>query len=106
MSDVQNTIVITGIVIIVIGGLSLISGIITLISKVFSNDIKEISHQAAKLAMKGVTDEISGALGNASFLVKELNSMIATSRGIGVVLICTGAILIVGGLIILTRLVS
>ncbi|MHC1770718.1 MAG: hypothetical protein AB9907_03105 [Flexilinea sp.] len=105
MANVQNAMLITGIALLVIGGISLISGIVILISKVFSKDIKEIQEQAAKLAAKGVTDDISGALGNASFLVKELNAMIETGRGIGVVLICTGALLIIGGVIVLTRLI-
>mgnify|MGYP001004885653 FL=1 len=103
--EVQKVILFAGIGLLIIGGLGLISGIAVLISNVFSKDIQTVQEQAAKLAKKGVTEDISGALGNASFLLREMNTMVETGRGIGMFLVIVGVLLIIGGMVVLKRLV-
>ncbi len=104
-NEVQQVLFFVGIGLLVIGGLGIISGILVLISKVFSSDVQTVQKQAAKLAEKGVTEDISGALGNASFLIREMNTMVATGRGIGMFLVIAGGVLILGGIVVLKRLV-
>lgn len=92
------------IVILAIGGLiALIGGILTLISNVFSGEAKSVQKHAAKLAEKGFGEELSGALGNASFLIKELNLLIETKRGIGMALVIIGGIMLTVSVYFLTR---
>ncbi len=65
-SGSANTLTIVGTILIFAGCFAVIAGIVVLISSVFQNRHKN-SKQAARLSAKGFTDEISGALGNASF---------------------------------------
>ncbi len=102
-SNVIGTLVITTIIVTIIGILSLIAGIYILVSKAISKDVQNITNQAAKLANKGLTEEISGTIGNATSLIKELNNLISTSRGIGLTLIIVGGILIYGSIIVLEK---
>lgn len=86
------------------GGLvALIAGILTLILNVFSRDMISAQKNATRLAEKGFNEDISGSLGNASFLIKELNTLIETKRGIGMALVIIGGILLLVSLYFLTK---
>ena len=72
----------------------LITGVIYLLKKGPGGDIKVLAQQTAKLAQKGIAEDIAGLVGNVSSLVDALNRLAATSTGIGVFLIIVGGILI------------
>ncbi|HOR55372.1 MAG TPA: hypothetical protein PLX12_00560 [Flexilinea sp.] len=93
MINTSITFSIAGIVLFIVSCIAIIMGIIIIISSVFSKNAQEIQKQAAKLSSKGFTDEMSGALGNASTLIRELNTLIETKRGVGLSLVLIGFIL-------------
>ncbi|MBI9047835.1 MAG: hypothetical protein JEZ00_00330 [Anaerolineaceae bacterium] len=72
------------------------AGVFILISRSVGEDIREITQQTAKLAQKGITDEIAGLVGNASALIDALNNLIRTTTGIGIFLIMIGIMLLLG----------
>lgn len=76
------------------GGLSLAGGIFVLISKTFSKEVEVIADQMTKLAQKGVADDVSGLVGNASSLIDSLNQLTKTASGIGIFLVLIGCGLI------------
>jgi hypothetical protein len=78
---------------LVMGILSMGAGIIILVFKVMGDDLKTIAMQTAKMAQKGLADEISGLVGNASVLIDALNQLIRTTTGIGAFLALFGFML-------------
>lgn len=96
-----NTFQIVGTILIFAGVVAILAGIVIMISSVLSRQSQEIQKYAARLSSKGFTEELSGALGNAGYLIKELNTMIQSSRGTGMSLVVIGIILTVGSFILL-----
>ena len=80
-------------VLLVIGVVILGIGVYTLIKKVLGKELETIASQTAKIAQKGVTEEIAGLVGNARGLIEVLNEMVKTATGIGVFLVLLGAAL-------------
>lgn len=65
-------------------------GIYVLISRVVGKDIKAIANQTARLAQKGIAEDVAGLVGNASSLIEALNQLVKTSAGVGAFLILIG----------------
>ncbi len=82
--------------IFLIGVIALCIGIFILVSRSLGKDITTLAEQTAKMAQKGITEDIAGLVGNASALLSALNGLIKTSVGIGVFLIFVGLILMAG----------
>lgn len=82
--------------VLILGLISLCIGIFVLVSKTVGNDVKSLATQTAKMAQKGITDDVSGLVGNASTLLSALNDLIRTSTGIGVFLVFIGILLMAG----------
>ena len=82
--------------VLILGLVSLCIGIFVLVSKTVGNDVKAIATQTAKMAQKGIAEDVSGLVGNASTLLSALDSLIRTSAGIGVFLIFIGILLMAG----------
>lgn len=76
-----------------LGGLSFITGVAILVSGAWGRELRTITSQTTRLAQKGIADDISGLVGNASSLLNSLNEMIRTATGIGVFLTISGALL-------------
>lgn len=90
-------------VLAIAGLVSLLSGIVILIFNVFSKETQSVQKNAAKLVEKGLTDDLSGAMGNAGMLIRELNTLIETKRGIGMALLIAGAVLLFVSIYFLTK---
>ena len=69
-------------------------GVFTLIGKLMGKELRTIAEQTTKLAQKGITDDVTGLVGNARSLIDALNSMVKTTAGIGIFLVMLGLILI------------
>jgi hypothetical protein len=52
--------------------------------------LKSLATQTAQIAQKGLAEEISGLVGNASSLLITINEMMRTTTGIGVFLTVIG----------------
>jgi len=83
-------------VLLVIGIIVLGIGVFTLVKKVLGKELNTIADQTVKIAQKGITDEISGLVGNARALIEVLNEMVKTATGIGIFLVILGALLMAG----------
>jgi hypothetical protein len=76
-----------------LGSVSFLVGLGILIYGAWGKDLRTIAEQTTKLAQKGIADEISGLVGNASTLMSTLNDLMRTSNGIGFYLTIIGALL-------------
>jgi hypothetical protein len=93
-------------VIFSLGVLTFIIGIFILASKAMSRDIRTLSAQTSELAKKGIAEDISGLVGNASALMSALEQLVKTATGIGVFMVLLGIILIGSSLFIFLNLNS
>ncbi len=74
----------------VIGGLGilcLLLSIIIMVKATMSKSIHAIAEQTTKLAEKGITDNVSGLVGNASALISSLNDLARSNTGIGIFMV-------------------
>ncbi len=78
-----------------LGIISIGAGIVVLITRVSGKAVQTIATQAAKLGQKGLTEEITGLVGNASSLMEAIDQLARTSAGIGVFLVLFGFIMLV-----------
>ena len=69
------------------GFISLGIGIFILARQAMGKQVQTIAEQTAKLAQKGLAEDISGLVGNASSLLSALEDLIRTTAGIGIILI-------------------
>jgi hypothetical protein len=76
-----------------VGILTFWIGVFTLIFRSMGRDIRSIATQTARIAQKGLAEEISGLVGNASSLLNAVNELVRTTTGIGVFLITVGLLL-------------
>ncbi len=79
----------------VLGVIALAAGIFVLFRKVMGDELKVIASQTTRLAQKGIAEEITGLVGNASALLEALNQLVKTTTGVGVFLTLIGFILLV-----------
>ncbi|HVN56408.1 MAG TPA: hypothetical protein VMT46_18925 [Anaerolineaceae bacterium] len=76
-----------------IGLICVISGIILLVVRAAGHDVHTLAEQTTKLAQKGIADDISGLVGNASALINATNQLVKTTAGIGIFLIMIGLVM-------------
>lgn len=81
--------------IFILGMLTFISGVIILIIGAWGYDQRNLIVQANNLAHKGISEELSGLVGNTSLLISAINEMVRTKNGIGFLLIAAGAALMI-----------
>ncbi len=77
----------------ILGAITFGIGVIVLVSRTLSKDLRNLEAQTTSLAQKGIAEEISGLVGNASNLLNAMNEMVLTARGIGIFLTLIGIIL-------------
>lgn len=88
-----NDLTITVVVCLFIIGLIAVGfGVYILVAKVLGEEIKILAKQMAKLAQKGIADDVFGLVGNASSLIDSLNQLVVTTAGIGVFLVLLGCV--------------
>ncbi|NPA92416.1 MAG: hypothetical protein GXO56_01880 [Chloroflexi bacterium] len=80
-----------------IGGLVFLLGIATfaigifvLVVRAMNKDIQRVAAHTARLAQKGIIEDASGLVGNASALVTALTRLVQTTAGVGASLIFLG----------------
>lgn len=94
----------TALVLLGLGGLSLVIGLIILATRVLGSDVKTLATQTAKLAQKGIVEDFSGVIGNASALVQSLEQLVRTAAGVGIFLALLGILLIAGAYFVVTNI--
>ncbi len=65
-------------------------GLYILVSKTWGRDLRSLTNQTARLAQKGLAEDVAGLVGNASALLSTINELIRTTTGIGLFLTITG----------------
>ena len=84
-----------------LGTVTMAIGIIILLSRALGRDVRTIAKQTKRMVEKGIAQELSGLVGNASALLNATNQMIRTTSGIGVFLTILGVLLIAASIALL-----
>jgi len=81
--------------VMVLGIISFVIGLFTLAFKITGGEFNEISSSSAKLIAKGLTEDVSDMMGDASALLESITQMTKTRAGVGMFLIIVSFILFV-----------
>lgn len=84
-NNIQLIVTIAGIMFL-IGIACLVISIVILSRQALNKNIRTIAESTAKLAQKGLTDGVSGLVGNATMLLSSLNDLTQSNTGIGYLL--------------------
>lgn len=90
---VEHFLMLMAVSLLVLGVISLAAGVLILTFRVGGKDIHTLASQTARMAQKGLADDIAGLVGNASALLEALNQLVRTTSGVGVFLILVGFML-------------
>ena len=88
--SLSDTLMLMAAILFFIGLICLIMGIFVLITRAMSRDLSALSAHTAKLARKGIAEDMSGLVGNASALMTALSQMVRTAAGVGIFLTTIG----------------
>lgn len=77
----------------VIGMITFIVGLFILAFRASGTEIKALVAQTERIAQKGLAEDMVGLVANASELINALNQLVHTTRGIGLILILMGMLM-------------
>ena len=100
LSDFQ---IVISVAVFILGCMCILMGAFVLIGRGQSAEVKMLAANTARLAQKGLSEEITGLVNGASALVGSLNDLVRTSNGTGVFLITIGLMMIGASYWILTQ---
>lgn len=79
----------------ILGGTTFMIGVGILMYDILGKDLRAIVAQTNRLAQKGLTEELSGLVGNASTLLNTINEMVRTRNGIAITLVIVGLVMMI-----------
>lgn len=83
-SNGNQIVLIAAIIIFLAGIICLVLSVFILAKQALNKDVQRIAEATTNLAEKGITDGVSGLVGNASLLIDSLNELSKSNTGIGV----------------------
>lgn len=83
----NNFVLTLGGAVLILAIISFFVGLFTLTFRIPSSEFSEISAHSAKIMSKGLTDDVSVLVGNASSLLESIAAMTKTRAGVGIFLI-------------------
>jgi len=83
-----------------IGLITFAIGVSILIIRSIGRDTRAISKSIVQMTQKGITDDLSGLVDNASSLMAATTTLIQTTKGIGVFLIISGSLFMIFGIVL------
>lgn len=75
------------------GIVTMVVGILVLTSQAIGKNLTTLTAQVSKLGQKGISEDLSGLVGNASNLLTALNSLVKSTAGIGIFLVFVSFVL-------------
>jgi hypothetical protein len=85
--------VLAALMMFLVGLLTFITGAIILVLRSRDREMDALTAQTSQLVNKGLAEDVAGLVGNASALLNAMNDLARTQNGIGIILLITGALL-------------
>lgn len=89
----QQLLLFVALLIFSVGFLTTLAGVLILIFGAAGKDIRALAADTARLAQKGITEDVAGLVGNATVLLDGIHQLVRTTAGIGVFLSIFGLII-------------
>ena len=86
----SNLVIYLDALLFLIGAGAFVAGMLNLTLRAASSEIKSLAAQTARLAQKGVAEDVAGLVGNATALLDSMNQLGRTARGVGMMLCLLG----------------
>ena len=83
-----------------IGLITFAIGVSILIIRTIGRDTRAISKSIVQMTQKGIADDLSDLVDNASNLMAATTNLIQTTKGIGVFLIISGSLFMIFGIVL------
>ncbi len=96
---------ICGMLLAVLGFITLFFGLRVLAHYAFSKDMDDVSKEVSRLTKKGILNGLDSSLQSATFLLQQLTEQIKTAQGIGLTLIFVGLVMVAGGVALFKHLI-
>jgi Na+-transporting methylmalonyl-CoA/oxaloacetate decarboxylase gamma subunit len=106
VESASQVVLIVSVILAILGLLCLILSILILARQAMGHNIQTIADQTTKLAQKGLTDGVSGLVGNASLLISSLNDLARSNTGIGIFFVFLAIVLLAAAFYILRPLLA
>lgn len=103
LTNANQVAVIFAISIAALGIICLVLSIVILARQAMGRNIQAIADSTTKLAEKGITEGVSGLVGNASLLIGSLNDLAKSNTGIGVFFVFLSLVLLAGAYFLLQQ---
>jgi len=87
-----------------LGLLTFILGVIIILVKTIGKATTTISAEITKLAQKGITEDVSGLVGNASRMLDSIKGLVQTTAGMGVFLVIIGILMMAGSFVLIMKI--
>lgn len=81
-----------------IGLITFATGVAILVIRSIGGETRAVSKSLLHITEKGIADDLSGLVDNASALMTATSNLIQTTRGIGVFLIVSGSVFMILGI--------
>lgn len=94
-----------GMLLAVLGFITLFFGLRVLAHYAFSKDMDDVSKEVSRLTKKGILNGLDSSLQSATFLLQQLTEQIKTAQGIGLTLIFVGLVMVAGGVALFKHLI-
>ena len=86
----QDVILIMAAALFILGAATFAAGVFVLVARAMGQDMRTLSSQTARLAEKGLAEDVSGLVGNAASLLTSMTQLVRTAAGVGVFLTTLG----------------
>ncbi len=83
-----------------IGLITFATGVAILVIRSIGKDTRAISKTIIHITEKGIADDLSGLVDNASSLMTATTNLIQTTKGIGVFLVISGSVFMIFGIVL------
>ena len=83
-----------------IGLITFATGVAILVIRSIGRDTRAISKTIIHITQKGIADDLSGLVDNASSLMTATTNLIQTTKGIGVFLVISGSVFMIFGIVL------
>jgi hypothetical protein len=90
MLTASNLVVYLDAALFLVGLGTFLMGVYTLSVRSAAAELKTLATQTARLAQKGLAEDVSGLVGNATSLLDAMNQLVRTQRGVGILLSLLG----------------
>lgn len=95
-----------GITIFMLGIFTFLLGMFVLVLRTYGRDVRQVSEQTQQLVEKGIAEDVSGLVGNATALLEAMQGMVKSARSVGMFITLLGCVMMGSGYFLISQTVT